>query len=70
MICVALAVYRLPIWASMPVSLSIMGSIAYYSVYSYTSNLLLFDATFPVLASFLIFTQASFNNFWVQFKLR
>ena len=70
MICVALAVYKLPIWASMPVSLSIMGSIAYYSVYSYTSNLLLFDATFPVLASFLIFTQASFNNFWVQFKLR
>ena len=70
MICVALAVYKLPIWASMPVSFGIMGSIAYYSVYSYTSNLMLFDATFPVLASFLIFTQASFNNFWVQFKLR
>ena len=70
MILVALAVYKLPIWASMPVSFGIMGSIAYYSVYSYTSNLMLFDATFPVLASFLIFTQASFNNFWVQFKLR
>ena len=70
MICVALAVYKLPIWASMPVSFGIMGSIAYYSVYSYTSNLMLFDATYPVLASFLIFTQASFNNFWVQFKLR
>lgn len=70
MILIAFVVYRAPIWASMPVSLAILGSIAYYSVYSYTSNLVLFDATFPVLAGFLVFTQASFNNFWVQFKLR
>ncbi len=70
MILIAFVVYRAPIWASMPVSLSILGGIAYYSVYSYTSNLVLFDATFPVLAGFLVFTQASFNNFWVQFKLR
>jgi len=70
MILIAFVVYRAPIWASMPVSLSILGGIAYYSVYSYTSNLVLFDATFPVLVGFLVFTQASFNNFWVQFKLR
>ncbi len=70
MILIALVVYRAPIWASMPVSLAIMGGIGYYSVYSYTENLMLFDATFPVLAGFLVFTQASFNNFWVQFKLR
>ena len=70
MILIAFVVYQAPIWASMPVSLAILGSIAYYSVYSYTSNLVLFDATFPVLAGFLVFTQASFNNFWVQFKLR
>ena len=70
MILIAFVVYRAPIWASMPVSLSILGGIAYYSVYSYTSNLVLFDATFPVLAGFLVFTQASFNNFWIQFKLR
>ncbi len=70
MILIALVVYRAPIWASMPVSLSILGGIAYYSVHSYTQNLMLFDATFPVLSGFLVFTQASFNNFWVQFKLR
>ena len=70
MILIAFVVYRAPIWASMPISLGILGSIAYYSVYSYTTNLVLFDATYPVLAGFLIFTQASFNNFWVQFKLR
>ena len=70
MILVALVVYRAPIWASMPISVSIIGGIAYYSVHSYTSNLMLVDATFPVIAGFLVFTQASFNNFWVQFKLR
>ena len=37
---------------------------------SYTANLVLFDATFPAISAFLIFTQASFNNFWIQFKLR
>ena len=47
-----------------------MGGIVYYSVHSYTANLVLFDATFPVLSAFLIFTQSSFNNFWIQFKLR
>ena len=70
MILIAIVVYRAPIWASMPISIGILGSIAYYSVHSYTANLMLFDATFPVLAGFLIFTQSSFNNFWVQFKLR
>jgi adenylate cyclase len=70
MILIALVVYRAPIWASMPISVSILGGIAYYSVHSYTANLMLFDATFPVLSGFLVFTQASFNNFWVQFKLR
>ena len=70
MILIAFVVYKAPIWASMPISMGILGSITYYSVYSYTTNLVLFDATFPVLAGFLIFTQASFNNFWVQFKLR
>ena len=55
---------------SMPVSLGIMTSYAYGSVWAYTNKLWLVDATFPILATFLIFAQASFNNFYVQFKLR
>jgi adenylate cyclase len=51
-------------------SLSILGGIAYFSVYKYTSGLVLLDATFPVLSGFLVFTQASFNNFYKQYKLR
>ena len=70
MLLVALSIYRLPIWAGLVTTVSIIGGMIYYSVHSYTANLVLFDATFPAIATFLIFTQASFNNFWVQFKLR
>jgi len=70
MILVALAIYKLPIWAGLVTTVTIIGGIVYYSVHSYTANLMLFDATFPALSAFLIFTHASFNNFWIQFKLR
>ena len=70
MIIIALAIYKLPIWLGLVTTVTIMGSIIYYSIHSYTQNLVLFDATYPVLASFVIFSQASFNNFWIQFKLR
>ena len=70
MVLVALAIYKLPVWAGLVTTVTIIGGIVYYSVHSYTANLVLFDATFPAIATFLIFTQASFNNFWIQFKLR
>ena len=70
MIIIALAIYKLPVWAGLSYTLYIIGSIVYYTIHSYTANLVLFDATYPVLASFVIFSQASFNNFWIQFKLR
>jgi adenylate cyclase len=70
MVLVALAVYRLPLLLTAPIALSILGGIAYYSVHKYTSSLVLLDATFPVLAGFLVFTQAAFNNFYKQYKLR
>ena len=70
MIIIALAIYKLPIWAGLSTTVGIIGGIVYYSVQSYTANLVLFDATFPALSAFLIFTQSSFNNFWIQFKLR
>ena len=70
MILVATAVYRLPLLLTAPVSLLILSGIAYYSVKQYTGSLVLVDATFPVLSGFLVFTQAAFNNFYKQFKLR
>ena len=70
MVLVALAVYKLPLLLTAPMALAILGGIAYYSIHKYTSSLVLLDATFPVLAGFLVFTQAAFNNFYKQFKLR
>ena len=70
MLMIALAVYKLPLLWTAPISLSILGIMVYYSVYQYTSKLVLLDATFPVLAGFLIFTQSAFNNFYKQYKLR
>ena len=70
MVLIGLSLYRLPIWAGLLTTISILGGIVYYSVHSYTANLMLVDATFPFLAGFIVFTQASFNNFWIQFKLR
>jgi len=70
MLLVCLVVYKLPIWLSLPVSLLMMSGYAYGSVWAYTNKLWLIDSTFPILASFIIFAQSSFNNFYVQFKLR
>jgi len=70
MILIGFCVYRTPIWLTIPVSLSIMGGIGWFSVTMYQSKLLLLDATFPILATFLVFSQATFNNFYKQYKLR
>jgi adenylate cyclase len=70
MLLIGYAMYRTPAWAGLLTTVAIISGIVYYSIYSYTANLVLFDATFAVIASFLIFTQAGFNNFWIQFKLR
>ena len=70
MLLIALAIYKLPVWAGLVTTVTIISGIVYYSIHLYTANLVLFDATFPAIASFLIFSQASFNNFWIQFKLR
>ena len=70
MILIAIVIYKLPVWVGLVTTVTIIGGIVYYSVHSYTTNLVLFDATFPAISAFLIFSHASFNNFWIQFKLR
>jgi adenylate cyclase len=70
MILIALAVYKLPLLWTAPISLLILGSEAYGSVWLYQNQLVLLDATYPVLSGFLVFTQSAFNNFYKQYKLR
>lgn len=70
MVLIAIAVYKLPLLWTAPISLLILGGEAYGSVWLYQNKLQLVDATFPVLSGFLIFTQSAFNNFYKQYKLR
>jgi len=70
MILIALAVYKLPLLWTAPISMLILGGEAYGSVWLYQNNLQLLDATYPVVSGFLIFTQSAFNNFYKQYKLR
>lgn len=70
MIFIAIAVYNSPVWLSGLIFLFSFGWSIGLSAYNYQEKLLLVDATFPALAFLLVFTHASFNNFWIQFKLR
>jgi len=70
MILIAFAVYKLPLLWTAPISMLILGTEAYGSVWFYTNHLVLMDATFPVISGFLVFTQSAFNNFYKQYKLR
>lgn len=70
MIFIALAAYNSPVWLSGLIFVAAFGGVIGYSIDNYKTNLELFDATFPAIAFLLIFTQSSFNNFWIQFKLR
>ena len=70
MVLIAIAVYKLPLLWTAPISLLILGGEAYGSVWLYQNKLLLIDATYPVISGFLVFTQSAFNNFYKQYKLR
>ena len=70
MIFIAIAVYKLPLVWTAPISMLILGSEAYLSVWFYTNQLVLMDATFPVFSGLLVFTHSAFNNFYKQYKLR
>ena len=70
MVLIAIAVYKLPLLWTAPISLLILGGEAYGCVWLYQNKLLLIDATYPVISGFLVFTQSAFNNFYKQYKLR
>ena len=70
MVLIGFAVYKLPLVWTAPISILILGTEAYASVWFYTNKLMLIDATFPVLSGFLVFTHSAFNNFYKQYRLR
>ena len=70
MVLIAIAVYKLPLLWTAPISMLILGGEAYGSVWLYQNKLQLIDATYPVISGFLVFTQSAFNNFYKQYRLR
>ena len=70
MVLIGFAVYKLPLVWTAPISMLILGTEAYASVWFYTNKLMLIDATFPVISGFLVFTHSAFNNFYKQYRLR
>ena len=70
MVLIGFAVYKLPLVWTAPISMQILGTEAYASVWFYTNKLMLIDATFPVISGFLVFTHSAFNNFYKQYRLR
>ena len=70
MVLIGFAVYKLPLVWTAPISILILGTEAYASVWFYTNKLMLIDATFPVISGFLVFTHSAFNNFYKQYRLR
>ena len=46
-------------------------SVGYFlSTYFWTSSMFLLDWTYPLILYIIVFAHASFNNFYIQFKLR
>ena len=67
---VLLSVYYLPIWtAALVFSGSIVG-VGYSAFYAWSHFGFLFDISYIFTTLVLIFSHSSFNNFYIQYKLR
>jgi len=64
------SVYYLPVVWSAGFFLISAGVLVYVPLKLWMSSFFLFDLTFPVCASLLVFSHTNFNNFYIQFKLR
>ena len=64
------SVYYLPVLWSAGFFLISVGVLVYVPLKLWMSSFFLFDLTFPVCASLLVFSHTNFNNFYIQFKLR
>ena len=67
---IILTVYYLPLWISAFAFLGFAGGVFLVAEIAWSRSFFLIDWTYSSLLSMIIFAQASFNNFYVQFKLR
>ena len=64
-----LAVYYLPQWSSVLIFLGGSTGVVFLGFEAYASGILI-DFSYPLIVLILLFSHSSFNNFYVQFKLR
>jgi adenylate cyclase len=67
---ILLIVYQTPTYVSAIAALGIMGGTMYTGYHFWMTELLLIDVLFPTVVAFIVFTHASFNRFYVTFKLK
>jgi len=67
---ILLVAYRLPAFYG-AISFVTALAVSYFSsAYVWTNSMYLLDWTFAIVLYIIVFAHASFNNFWIQFKLR
>jgi len=67
---ILLTAYHLPAVYGLGVFATVASFVVAYSSFFWTNSLYLLDWTFAIIVYIIVFSQASFNNFWIQFKLR
>ena len=67
---ILLSVYFLPIWLSALTFLTSMSGVVIAAYYGWTSYGILIDFSYALLCCILVFSHSSFNNFYIQFKLK
>jgi len=67
---IVLAVYYLPIWTGIAAFVGSAASVGLASYYAWYEFSILLDLSATLILYILLLTSASFNNFYIQFKLR
>jgi adenylate cyclase len=69
-VLILLIVYRTPTYVSAIASISLLITNMYLGYYYWMESLLLIDVLYPTMAAFIVFTHATFNRFYVTYKLK
>ena len=67
---ILLSVYHLPIWISGLVFGGVVSGVGFSALHAFSSYGFLFDFSYALICCVLIFSHSSFNNFYIQFKLK
>ena len=67
---ILLSVYYLPIWLSGLIFGGVVSGAGFFALHAFSSYGFLFDFSYALICCVLVFSHSSFNNFYIQFKLK